>query len=143
MNRWQDFHREHSPHFALSVILPTYIGGPNILPLVKGVDSFSYSQGVLWKTATDPKLIPVDWPGWVDVRDVAKAHVNILINPEAAGKRWLVSAGMFTYSDVSRQPHEPCEIIVISILMALNYIRLRISFGVISRHFLRALKFKR
>lgn len=45
----------------------------------------------------------MDWPAWVDVRDVAKAHVNALINPEAAGKRWMVSAHLVTYSDVSQK----------------------------------------
>jgi hypothetical protein len=97
----QDFHKTHSPSFSLTMVLPTYIGGPNILPLSKGVDSLSFSQGLLWKTATDSSKLPnMDFPGWVDVRDVAKAHVNALVTPEAAGKRWIVSAGLVTYSDV-------------------------------------------
>jgi uncharacterized protein YbjT (DUF2867 family) len=86
----------------MAVIIPTYIGGPNILPLIKGPDSLSYSQDLLWQTATDASKLPVlDWPGWVDVRDVAKAHVNALVKPKAAGKRWIVSAGLATYSDVT------------------------------------------
>jgi len=83
------------------MILPTYIGGPNILPLSKGVDSLSFSQKLLWTTATDSSKLPaLDFPGWVDVRDVAKAHINALVTPEAAGKRWIVSATLVTYSDV-------------------------------------------
>jgi hypothetical protein len=102
----QDFHKQHSPQFSLTVVLPTYIGGPNILPLLKGVDSLSFSQGLLWKTATDSSKLPdLDWPGWVDVRDVAKAHINALVTPEAAGKRWIVSERLTTYSEV-RYSHD-------------------------------------
>ena len=97
----QDFHKTHSPHFTLTTILPTYIGGPNVLPLTKGIDSLSFSQGRLWKTATDASELPKpDWPGWVDVRDVAKAHVNALVTPQAAGKRWILCTALATYSDV-------------------------------------------
>ncbi|KIM74395.1 hypothetical protein PILCRDRAFT_704037 [Piloderma croceum F 1598] len=97
-----DFHKKHSPQFSLTMILPTYIGGPNILPLLKGVDSLSFSQKLLWKTATDSSKLPdMDWPGWVDVRDVAKAHINALVTPEAAGKRWIVSAALTTYSEIA------------------------------------------
>jgi NADPH-dependent methylglyoxal reductase len=83
------------------MILPSYIGGPNILPLIKGVDSLSFSQALLWRTATDASQLPKpDWPGWVDVRDVAKAHVNALVTPEAAAKRWILCATLCMYSDV-------------------------------------------
>jgi NADPH-dependent methylglyoxal reductase len=84
------------------MILPTYIGGPNILPLTEGPDSLSLSQNLLWQTATDPLKLPaLDCPGWVDVRDVARAHINALVKPEAAGKRWIISAELATYSDVT------------------------------------------
>ena len=82
-------------------ILPTCTGGPNILPLTRGVDSLSLSQRLFWKAATDASLPKLDWPGRVDVRDVAKAHVNALVTPEAAGKRWITSSAMASYSDVS------------------------------------------
>jgi NADPH-dependent methylglyoxal reductase len=83
------------------MILPTYIGGPSILPLTKGVDSLSFSQKLLWNTATDSSKLPdFDWPGWIDVRDVAKAHINALVTPEAAGQRFLLCTQMTTYSEV-------------------------------------------
>ncbi|KAF7986860.1 hypothetical protein HWV62_12588 [Athelia sp. TMB] len=93
-----DLSRTYSQHFTLSTILPTYIGGPNILP----AKSQSFSQALILKTATDPVALPaLDWPGWVDVRDVAKAHVNALVAPDAQGKRWIVSAGMASYEDIA------------------------------------------
>ncbi|KZP03952.1 aldehyde reductase II [Athelia psychrophila] len=99
-----DFQTAHSPHFTLSFVLPTYIGGPNILPLAHAnpASSLSFSQSLIYNTATDPVALPkMDWPGWVDVRDVARAHVNALVTPAAAGKRWIVSAGMASYEDIA------------------------------------------
>jgi hypothetical protein len=96
----QDFHKKHSPHYSLTTILPTYIGGPNVLPLTKGINSFSVSQATLWKTATASQLPKPDFPGWIDVRDVAKAHVNALVTPQAAGKRWILCTAQVSYSDV-------------------------------------------
>jgi nucleoside-diphosphate-sugar epimerase len=97
-----DFYKTHSPHFTLTTILPTYIGGPSILPLTKGVGSLSLSQDLLWKTATATSKLPKpDYPVWVDVRDVAKAHVNSLVTPEAAGKRWILASTTVTYSEIA------------------------------------------
>lgn len=98
----QEFQKNYNPHFSISCVLPVYIGGPSILPLTKGAGSLSLSQGILWNVATDSSKLPVfDYPGWVDVRDVAKAHINALIRPEAAGKRWIVASKLVSYSDVS------------------------------------------
>lgn len=43
----------------------------------------------------------MDFPNWVDVRDVARAHVNALVTPAAAGERWIVNGGKASYEDVS------------------------------------------
>lgn len=45
---------------------------------------------------------------WVDVRDVALAHVRALMRPEAGGKRFYVVGGYFSnkrLADVIRQRH--------------------------------------
>ncbi|KAK4695958.1 hypothetical protein P7C70_g8457, partial [Phenoliferia sp. Uapishka_3] len=77
--------------FALSTILPTYLGGPSILP-IKDTKSISLSQGLLWRAATEEKLPPLDFPGWVHVGDVAKAHIVALEKEgEVSGKRWILS----------------------------------------------------
>jgi len=83
------------------MIHPTCTGGPSILPLPKGPDSLSFSQQLFWKTATEASLPKLDWPGRVDVRDVAKAHVNALIIPEAAGKRLILCSACATYSEIA------------------------------------------
>lgn len=32
-----------------------------------------------------------DFPFWIDVRDVARAHILALLRPEAANKRWILA----------------------------------------------------
>ena len=39
---------------------------------------------------------------WVDVRDVALAHVKAIETPEAAGKRFFVTAGYFCNRDIAK-----------------------------------------
>lgn len=50
---------------------------------------------------------------YVDVRDVALAHVKAIEVPEAGGKRFFVTAGYFTNKDVAdaiRQTHPQLEL---------------------------------
>ncbi|KAJ6118289.1 hypothetical protein N7471_013756 [Penicillium samsonianum] len=89
------------PRFDISVVLPAYIGGPSVLPLQRGTQSGSLSVQVLWKAVTEECLPPVDYPYWVDVRDVAKVHVQALLHPEADGKRFILATRGVTYSDIA------------------------------------------
>lgn len=43
-----------------------------------------------------PEQLATFHDSWVDVRDVADAHVNALERPEAGGQRFIVSAGEFS-----------------------------------------------
>jgi NADPH-dependent methylglyoxal reductase len=40
---------------------------------------------------------PIDFAGFADVRDVAKAHLRGLQNPEAASQLFLIATGNFNY----------------------------------------------
>jgi nucleoside-diphosphate-sugar epimerase len=70
------------------------------LPLAKGAQSLSLSNALLWRSATDKELPEFDFPSWVDVRDVAKAHLAALEKSEAAGKRYILSAASTNYAEV-------------------------------------------
>ena len=50
-----------------------------------------------WKEKI-PDVAPVAL--WVDVRDVAKAHIKALELPEAGGKRLFTTPGLFTHREV-------------------------------------------
>jgi nucleoside-diphosphate-sugar epimerase len=96
-------YEEHSPSWKLSTVLPTYIGGPTVLPLTEkhGSLGLSFSAGLLWKIAVGDGRLPNDnFPFWVDVRDVAKAHLNALIEPSAFGSRWILAPSSFMYKQV-------------------------------------------
>ena len=99
-----DVYRDERPHWRLSVVCPTYIGGPSVLPLAKGSGSLSFSNALIWKTATSREgdsLATLDFPYWVDVRDVARAHVAALSMPEAGGKRFILAPIKTRYAEMA------------------------------------------
>lgn len=98
-----DFVKSKKAHYNLTVILPTYITGPSILPLKKIPDSLSFSNKFIYGGLEDVKPAPTDFPFWVDVRDVAKAHIAALERPDTNGKRFLVKGEKKLRSEVSLQ----------------------------------------
>ncbi len=87
------------PNFSLAVICNTYTFGP-IQPWLSHVGDMNTSnerirdivQGKM-KSSLAPTA-PVFT--WVDVRDVARAHVQAMTAPQAGGKRFYVIAGFFS-----------------------------------------------
>ena len=47
------------------------------------------------------KLPPTGVFGWVDVRDVALAHVRAIEVPKAGGERFFVTAGLYSNKDIA------------------------------------------
>jgi nucleoside-diphosphate-sugar epimerase len=95
-----DLWKDNKPEWNLSFILPTYIAGPTVLP-IKGPENLTYSNGIVWGVVSGSPLPTMDWPFWVDVRDVAKAHIEALQTHKAAGKRFILTGtDGVTYSDV-------------------------------------------
>ncbi|KAF5492473.1 Ketoreductase azaE [Colletotrichum siamense] len=99
-----DFVNDKKPHFALSTILPPLILGP-VVHHLDNLGSINTSNSAFvdiidgkWKDS----IPPTGSPQWVDVRDAAFAHVQALIVPEAAGKRFLLYAGDFSNAEIAR-----------------------------------------
>ena len=90
---------ESEPYFTLSTILPPMIYGPvfgeppSLQKLnTSSADIYRFISGTL-------KVIPdTPMPAFVDVRDVAIAHVRALQHKQSG--RYLVSGGAFTYKEV-------------------------------------------
>lgn len=95
------FYEKEKPSWGLAMLNPGYIGGPYVLPPIKGAQSLSWSTGLIWKVAVGEKP-ENDYPFWVDVRDVARAHVRALLRPQAWGRRWIVApeSGSLLYGNV-------------------------------------------
>lgn len=97
------FIEEEKPQFSLATINPPFVFGP-ILHQVDKPESLNTSVANFYDIAKGGKK-ESDLPGpggnWVDVREVALAHVKALTLPEAGGERFLVSAGPFATQDLT------------------------------------------
>lgn len=66
--------------------------GPIAHP-INGLEGLNESNSALWKIATGHKPLPVARvPFWIDVRDLAEAHVLALLRPEVGGRRYVPGA---------------------------------------------------
>lgn len=99
-----DFVAENKPNFSLSTINPPMIYGPVKYP-VKSLDSVNTSNQLLADIISGKHkggLPPTGLPLWVDVRDVALAHVRAIEIEGAAGKRFFATAGHYSNVDLYR-----------------------------------------
>ena len=97
-----DFVEKEQPNFDIATINPPFVFGP-IINYLKSLESINTSNArfrdFIQGKAKD-KLPPTGNFLWVDVRDVALAHVRAIEVPEAGGKRFFVTAGHFTNKDI-------------------------------------------
>ncbi|KAJ4256157.1 methylglyoxal reductase (NADPH-dependent) gre2 [Fusarium torreyae] len=99
-----EFIPQNKPNFSLTAINPPMIYGPVIYP-VKSLDSVNTSNQLLANVISGKHkngLPPTARPLWVDVRDVALAHVKAIEVDEAAGKRFFVCAGHWSNENLYR-----------------------------------------
>lgn len=97
-----DFVKNEKPNFTLATLNPPLVLGP-VVHYFNDLSSINTSN----ETARDliqgkfkDELPPTRVPGWVDVRDLALAHVRAVEREEAQGKRFFVIAGMMRNSDL-------------------------------------------
>ncbi|KAA8649912.1 hypothetical protein EYZ11_009026 [Aspergillus tanneri] len=90
--------KEQKPSFDLVVLCPPMTFGPVVHPVPR-VDSLNESNAMLWNIASGANPLPVSRvPFWIDVRDLAVAHVEALLNQEVGGNRYVpASPERFTY----------------------------------------------
>ncbi|VVT54543.1 uncharacterized protein SAPINGB_P004128 [Magnusiomyces paraingens] len=96
-----DFIAEEKPNFTGTTVNPTLIFGP-LLQQVASPEAINTSNAFLWKFLIHSK--PNDTTDtysnnpdlWVDVRDVALAHVLPLEKPSLAGKRLFLTSDFYT-----------------------------------------------
>jgi nucleoside-diphosphate-sugar epimerase len=95
--------KTQKPNFDLVALCPPMTFGPVVHP-VSGVDKLNESNAMLWKIASGASPLPVSRvPFWIDVRDLATAHVEALLRPDVAGKRFVpASPERFSYGLVAK-----------------------------------------
>jgi nucleoside-diphosphate-sugar epimerase len=101
-----DFLENEKPNFTVSTICPPLVLGP-IVHYLNSLDALNTSnKGVLnqvqggARDADDKPMNPVYI--WVDVRDVAEAHVNAMEIEAAANKRFFTTAGHFSWNRIAK-----------------------------------------
>ncbi|KAI8634272.1 NAD dependent epimerase/dehydratase [Xylariaceae sp. FL1651] len=97
-----DFKKNENPNFDIATINPPFVFGP-VVHHLSSLANINTSNGNLvalmvgrWKTEIPPTGVHL----WVDVRDVAKAHVEAMERPEAGGNRFFVVAGHFSNREI-------------------------------------------
>lgn len=109
-----DFVENEKPNFDIATVNPPLVFGP-IVNYLNSLDAINTSnkrfrdfvQGSLKdeQPSTDTSL-------WVDVRDVALAHVKAIEVAEAGGKRFFVTNGFFSNQEIAeaiRESHPQLE----------------------------------
>ncbi|KAI7968131.1 hypothetical protein EIK77_010301 [Talaromyces pinophilus] len=83
-----EFIQEKKPHFDIVTLCPPMVFGPIAHP-IKSLDHLNESNTALWEIAQGLSPLPTARvPFWIDVRDLATAHVEAALRKEAGGKRY-------------------------------------------------------
>jgi nucleoside-diphosphate-sugar epimerase len=87
----------------LTTLQPPYIFGP-ILQEISKPEDLNTSSKMFWETTLPTANHSTEYlteprGGWIDVRDIALAHVLALEKESAGGERFIISAGSWTYQD--------------------------------------------
>jgi dihydroflavonol-4-reductase len=96
MAAWEYIKKEDNP-FELAVINPALVIGPSL----SGDLGESNKAIEMVVTGRMPVSVPLQF-GYVDVRDVAAAHILAMQNPESNGKRFALSEKDLWYKDVAK-----------------------------------------
>ncbi|KAL2062619.1 hypothetical protein VTL71DRAFT_5691 [Oculimacula yallundae] len=88
---------EHNPSYTVSVLLPALIFGPPIQP-VTSLKKINYSSDVFYSLFNGTyEVVPdTSFPSYIDVRDLATAHILSLTVPAVANKRFLVGGNKYS-----------------------------------------------
>ncbi|KAK0628030.1 putative uncharacterized oxidoreductase [Lasiodiplodia hormozganensis] len=108
LEAWE-FVKERKPlHFDLVTLCPPMVFGPVAHPGVATPAALNESNAQLWAVLDKSAPLPVARvPLWIDVRDLAHAHVEALLRDEAGGKRYTpASPEHFSYGLAARVVRE-------------------------------------
>jgi nucleoside-diphosphate-sugar epimerase len=102
-----DMWKEAKPSWDLVTFCPPMIYGPPIHEVhpEKGIDGLNTSVSKLMQGITGqdpafkPKVASPGLPAWVDVRDVAKAHLASLGLPKGSSERFLLCSSLAFFED--------------------------------------------
>lgn len=90
-----EFVELEKPNFQIATILPTLVLGPTVSGLnsLSSINTSNERIRDMIQGKMKDSLAPSGYFLWVDVRDIALAHVRAMEVPAAAGKRFFCTAG--------------------------------------------------
>ncbi|RYN21475.1 hypothetical protein AA0112_g10202 [Alternaria arborescens] len=97
-----EFVKNEKPNFTISTINPPMVFGP-IVHALDSLENMNTSNQRILSAAQGKFKDEIPASGvhlWVDVRDVAEAHVAAFEKPDAANKRFFVTAGYFSNKEL-------------------------------------------
>jgi len=98
-----DFVEKEKPNFTLSTMNPPLVLGP-IVHYLNSLDALNTSNQRIRDLVQGKNKEQIPETGtflWIDVRDIALAHVKAIELPEAAGKRFFVTNGYFSNRELA------------------------------------------
>ncbi|ODV81309.1 NAD(P)-binding protein [Suhomyces tanzawaensis NRRL Y-17324] len=101
------FQKEENPSFDIAAVNPTYVFGPHLFDSeVKApLNESTEAVNSFLKLKSEDDIF--QYKGlFIDVRDVATAHVVALEKPEASNQRIILSAGPFSQQVILNEVHE-------------------------------------
>ncbi|KAK9479866.1 hypothetical protein V1514DRAFT_219422 [Lipomyces japonicus] len=96
-----DFLEDNKPKFSITTINPPLVFGPMLHDVKPG--TINTSNANIWNliNGSAKEILPTAIPVWVDVRNVAEAHVNAIDNPKTDNQRYFIVAGQFTFQNIA------------------------------------------
>ncbi|KAL8845655.1 MAG: hypothetical protein Q9221_009181 [Calogaya cf. arnoldii] len=98
-----DFVEKEKPNFTISTMNPPMVFGP-IHPRLQTLDTLNTSNQRIRDMMLGKFQEEIPAAGvyiWVDVRDLALAHIRAAERPAAAGKRFFVTAGYYSNREIA------------------------------------------
>lgn len=98
-----EFVEKEKPNYQISTLNPPLVFGPivNYLNSLDAVNTSNQRFRDMMQGKMKDDLKPTGTFIWTDVRDLAEAHVKAIEVPEAAGKRFFITAGHFSNKDLA------------------------------------------
>ncbi|QIW95729.1 hypothetical protein AMS68_001247 [Peltaster fructicola] len=99
-----DYVKKELPNVSLATMCPPLVLGP-IVHYLNNLDSLNTSNQRtrdIMQGKAKKEIAPTGTFLWVDVRDLAKAHVLGMEKAEAANKRFFVTAGYFSNKEIAQ-----------------------------------------
>ncbi|KPM42713.1 hypothetical protein AK830_g3850 [Neonectria ditissima] len=85
-----DWVSKHTPSFDVVCVNPSMILGPH-LDEVESMETLTSTAALLWSLVDAPSIPPLEYAGYVDVRDTAAILTAAFEVPEAGGQRLLAA----------------------------------------------------